>query len=80
MPNSISPLFMSKLIIKTQKYYKKLKILVTKEGKFHFIKWGGILSSLYKIQILWSVNILENTYVGLEYFIFNSLTKVKKSS
>jgi len=38
MPNIISPLFMIKLIIKTQKYYKKIKILVTKEGKFHFIK------------------------------------------
>ena len=38
MPNSISPLFMFKLIIKTQKYYKKIKILVTKEDKFHYIK------------------------------------------
>lgn len=38
MPNSISPFFMFKLIIETQKYYKKIKILVTKEGKFHFIK------------------------------------------
>ena len=38
MPNSISPhFFMLKLIIETQKYYRK-KILVTKEGKFHFIK------------------------------------------
>lgn len=38
MPNSISPLFMFKLIIKTQKDYRKIKILVTKEGKIHFIK------------------------------------------
>ena len=38
MPNSISPLFMSKLINKTQKDYRKTKILVTKEGEFHFIK------------------------------------------
>lgn len=39
MPNSISPhFFMLKLIIETQKYYRKIKILLTKEGKFHFIK------------------------------------------
>lgn len=38
MPSSISSLFMFKLIIETQKYYRKIKILVTKEGEFHFIK------------------------------------------
>ena len=50
MPNSISPIFMFKLIIKTQKYYKKIKKLVTKDDKFHFIKMRGILSSFYKNQ------------------------------
>ena len=43
MTNSISPLFMFKLINKTQKYYKKIKILVTKEGKFHFRKLGDFV-------------------------------------
>lgn len=38
MTNSMSPLFMFILIIETQKYYRKIKILVTKEGKFHYIK------------------------------------------
>ena len=37
MPNSISPLFMFKLIIKTQNT-KKIKIQVTKEVKFHYIR------------------------------------------
>ena len=79
MPSSISPLFMFKSIIKTQKYYKKIKILVTKEGKFHFIKWGVFCHLFIKIKILWSVNILEIDYVRLAYFKFNPLTKVKKS-
>ena len=38
MPNSISPFFMFKLIIETQKYYRKIKILFTKEDKFYYIK------------------------------------------
>ena len=81
MPSSISPhFFMLKLIIETQKYYKKIKILVTKEGKFHFIKWGVFCHLSIKIKILWSVNILENTYVRLVYFKFNPLTMVKKST
>ena len=78
MPNSISPLFMFKLIIKTQKYYKKIKILVTKEGKFSFIKWGEFCHFSIKIKILWSVKILEIDYVGLAFFKFNPLNKVKK--
>ncbi len=78
MPNSISPLFMFKLIIKTQKDYRKIKILVTKEGKFHFIKWGVFYHLSIKIKILWSVNILEIDYVRLAYFKFNPLIKVKK--
>ena len=36
MPNSINPFFMFKLIIETQKYHRKIKILVTKEDKFHY--------------------------------------------
>ena len=71
---------MFKLIIKTQKYYRKIKILVTKEGKFHFIKWGVFCHLSIKIQILWNVNILEVAYVGLAYFRFNPLIKLKKST
>ena len=79
MSSSISPhFFMLKLIIETQKYYRKIKILVTKEGKFHFIKWGVFFHLSIKIQILWSVKILEIDYVGLAFFKFNPLNKVKK--
>ncbi len=59
MPNSISPLFMFKLIIETQKYYRKIKTLVTKKGKFHFIKWGVFCHLSIKIKILWSVDIYK---------------------
>ena len=39
MPSSISPhFFMLKLIIETQKYYRKIKIQVTKEDNFHYIR------------------------------------------
>ena len=79
MPNSISPhFFMLKLIIETQKYYRKIKILVTKEGKFHFIKWGVFCHLAIKTKILWSANILEVAYVELAHFRFNPLIKVKK--
>ena len=81
MPNSISPhFFMLKLIIETQKYYRKIKILVTKEGKFHYIKWGVFCHLSIKIKILWSANILEIDYVRLEFFKFNPLTKLKKTT
>lgn len=78
MLSGISPFFMFKLIIKTQKYYKN-KNSGYQRGQISLYKVRGFCHLSIKIQILRSVIILEVAYVGLEYFIFNSLTKVKNN-
>ena len=50
MPNSISPFFMFKLIIETQKYYKKNKNFGYQRGQISLYKVRGVLSSFYKNQ------------------------------
>lgn len=51
MSNSISPLFMFKLIIKTQNTIKN-KNSGYQRGQISLYKVRGILSSFYKIKIL----------------------------